>query len=111
MENNQYYSWGILIILLLIISIKLNKAYTLLLIKEREDYAESKVEENSEEIDDNDCEYAIAFVKETGKASVSSLQTEFRWGYNKAVKVMTELENFGVLGEARQGERFREVLK
>lgn len=50
------------------------------------------------------------FVISTGKASTSSLQTAFRWGYNKAARIINDLEHFGVIGPARQGERYREIL-
>jgi S-DNA-T family DNA segregation ATPase FtsK/SpoIIIE len=50
------------------------------------------------------------FVISTGKASTSSLQTAFRWGYNKAARIMNDLEQYQVIGPARQGERYREIL-
>ncbi len=60
--------------------------------------------------DDEDYMSAKDFVISTGKASTSSLQTAFRWGYNKAARIINDLEHFGVIGPARQGERFREIL-
>ena len=60
--------------------------------------------------DDEDYMSAKDFVISTGKASTSSLQTAFRWGYNKAARIISDLEHFGVIGPARQGERFREIL-
>jgi S-DNA-T family DNA segregation ATPase FtsK/SpoIIIE len=61
---------------------------------------------------ENDEDYMSAkdFVISTGKASTSSLQTAFRWGYNKAARIINDLEHFGVIGPARQGERYREIL-
>jgi DNA segregation ATPase FtsK/SpoIIIE, S-DNA-T family len=61
---------------------------------------------------ENDDDYMSAkdFVISTGKASTSSLQTAFRWGYNKAARIINDLEHFGVIGGARQGERYREIL-
>jgi S-DNA-T family DNA segregation ATPase FtsK/SpoIIIE len=60
--------------------------------------------------DDDDYMSAKDFVISTGKASTSSLQTAFRWGYNKAARIINDLEHFGVIGPARQGERYREIL-
>ena len=59
---------------------------------------------------DEDYTSAKDFVISTGKASTSSLQTAFRWGYNKAARIINDLEHFGVIGPARQGERYREIL-
>jgi S-DNA-T family DNA segregation ATPase FtsK/SpoIIIE len=60
--------------------------------------------------DDEDYMSAKDYVIATGKASTSSLQTAFRWGYNKAARIMGDLEQFGVIGPARSGERYREIL-
>ncbi len=60
--------------------------------------------------DDDDYKSAKDFVLSTGKASTSSLQTAFRWGYNKAARIINDLEHFGVIGPARTGERYREIL-
>ncbi|MEN9337994.1 MAG: hypothetical protein RIQ41_308 [Candidatus Parcubacteria bacterium] len=64
----------------------------------------------SEPEDDEDYMSAKDYVISTGKASTSSLQTAFRWGYNKAARIINDLERFGIIGPARQGERYREVL-
>ena len=60
--------------------------------------------------DDEDYMSAKDYVISTGKASTSALQTAFRWGYNKAARIMNDLETYGVIGPARQGERHREIL-
>ncbi len=60
--------------------------------------------------DDDDYMSAKDFVISTEKASTSSLQTAFRWGYNKAARIINDLEHFEVIGPARQGERYREIL-
>lgn len=60
--------------------------------------------------DDEDYMSAKDYVISTGKASTSSLQTAFRWGYNKAARIINDLERFGVIGAAKTGERYREVL-
>jgi S-DNA-T family DNA segregation ATPase FtsK/SpoIIIE len=61
--------------------------------------------------DDEDYMSAKDYVISTGKASTSSLQTAFRWGYNKAARIINDLERFNVIGPARQGERYREILQ
>ena len=60
--------------------------------------------------DDEDYMSAKDYVISTGKASTSSLQTAFRWGYNKAARIINDLERFSIIGPARQGERYREIL-
>ncbi len=60
--------------------------------------------------DDEDYMSAKDYVISTGKASTSSLQTAFRWGYNKAARIINDLEHHNVIGPARQGERYREIL-
>jgi S-DNA-T family DNA segregation ATPase FtsK/SpoIIIE len=63
-----------------------------------------------EPTDDEDYMSAKDYVISTGKASTSSLQTAFRWGYNKAARIVNDLESYNVIGPARQGERYREIL-
>lgn len=63
-----------------------------------------------EPTDDEDYMSAKDYVLSTGKASTSSLQTAFRWGYNKAARIMNDLERFGTIGPARPGERYREIM-
>ncbi|MEN9881208.1 MAG: hypothetical protein RLZZ308_391 [Candidatus Parcubacteria bacterium] len=67
--------------------------------------------QNGEEpVNDEDYMSAKDYVISTEKASTSSLQTAFRWGYNRAARIMNDLEKHGVIGQARQGERYREIL-
>jgi S-DNA-T family DNA segregation ATPase FtsK/SpoIIIE len=63
-----------------------------------------------EPTDDEDYMSAKDYVLSTGKASTSSLQTAFRWGYNKAARIINDLESYGIIGPSRQGERYREIL-
>jgi S-DNA-T family DNA segregation ATPase FtsK/SpoIIIE len=67
-------------------------------------------ENSGEEPDDDDYRSAKDYVISTEKASTSSLQTAFRWGYNKAARIINDLEQYGVIGPVRQGERYREIL-
>ncbi len=68
------------------------------------------VNSGTEPEDDEDYMSAKDYVISTGKASTSSLQTAFRWGYNKAARIINDLERFSIIGPARQGERYREIL-
>ena len=67
-------------------------------------------DDGQEPEDDEDYMSAKDYVISTGKASTSSLQTAFRWGYNKAARIINDLERYNVIGPARSGERYREVL-
>lgn len=51
-----------------------------------------------EEETDNDFRSSKYFVITTGKASISSLQSQFYWGYNRAFFAMKELEERGTVG-------------
>ena len=72
--------------------------------------SDEKGSSHEEPVDDEDYTSAKDFVIATGKASTSSLQTAFRWGYNKAARIINDLEHFTIIGPARQGERYREIL-
>lgn len=67
------------------------------------------LEEDEDEID-NDFRSAKYFVVTTGKANISSLQSQFYWGYNRAFFAMKELEDKGIVGPITKGELYREVL-
>jgi S-DNA-T family DNA segregation ATPase FtsK/SpoIIIE len=58
---------------------------------------------------DNDLMEAAKLVVESRKASVSFLQTRLRFGFNKASRIMMELEERGIVGP-QDGSRPREVL-
>ncbi|MBP9782110.1 MAG: hypothetical protein KBC50_00005 [Candidatus Pacebacteria bacterium] len=58
----------------------------------------------------NDYDLAVDYVHMSGKASTSSLQSEFKWGYNRAARIIAKLEDSGIVGPPRQGERYRKVL-
>lgn len=55
-------------------------------------------------------ESAIQLVRQTGEASASLLQRRLRIGYPRAARLIDELEELGVIGEAQAGGRTREVL-
>lgn len=51
----------------------------------------------------------VEFVVETGKASTSMIQRRFRFGYNRAARVMDLMEERGIIGPPN-GPKAREVL-
>ena len=73
---------------------------------------EAKKEKNasgdSEEYDEKYDE-AVAFVAETGQASISLIQRRFRIGYNRAARIVEKMEEEGVVGPS-DGVKPREVL-
>ncbi len=71
---------------------------------EKIDFSESQVEERDELYEE-----AKRFIIQSQKASASSLQRRFRIGYNRAARIIDELEESGVVGEA-DGQKAREVL-
>jgi S-DNA-T family DNA segregation ATPase FtsK/SpoIIIE len=52
---------------------------------------------------------AVAFVAETGQASISLIQRRFRIGYNRAARIVEKMEVEGVVGPS-DGVKPREVL-
>lgn len=75
--------------------------------------AEVKKEKEAvgEEEDQYDEKYdeAVAFVAETGQASISLIQRRFRIGYNRAARIVEKMEEEGVVGPS-DGIKPREVL-
>ncbi len=65
----------------------------------------------SEDSDEGDVLFdeAVAFVTETRKASISSVQRKFRIGYNRAARLVETMENAGVVSAAGHNGA-REVL-
>ncbi len=52
---------------------------------------------------------AVAFVADTGQASISLIQRRFRIGYNRAARIIEKMEKEGVVGPS-DGVKPREVL-
>ena len=101
----------IIISLLVYISIRVSDIYGLYTNKKLVPFMDDiSVIKTREPTDDDDYMSAKEFVVSTGKASISSLQSAFRWGYNKSSRILNELELFGVISGAEQGERYRKVL-
>jgi len=74
--------------------------------------AEEKKERGTPDGDDEyDEKYdeALAFVAETGQASISLIQRRFRIGYNRAARIIEKMEKEGVVGPS-DGVKPRQVL-
>ena len=63
-----------------------------------------------EEARDNLFDEAVRVVQQKGRGSVSLLQRELRIGYNRASRLVDDLEEAGVLGPDQGGSRGRDVL-
>ena len=48
---------------------------------------------------------ALAFITETGRASISSVQRQLRVGYNRAARMIEAMEASGVVGPLENGKR------
>lgn len=68
-----------------------------------------KIPSNFKEVLDPMFEEILKFTIDTGKISASLLQRRFRLGYDRAARLVDQLENFGVIGPAN-GAKPREVL-
>ena len=66
--------------------------------------------EDGQQTEDADPLYdqAVAFVVDTRKASISGVQRRFKIGYNRAARLVEEMERTGVVGQLEGG--FRDVL-
>jgi S-DNA-T family DNA segregation ATPase FtsK/SpoIIIE len=70
----------------------------------KEKNASGDAEEYDEKYDE-----AVAFVAESGQASISLIQRRFRIGYNRAARIVEKMEEEGVVGPS-DGVKPREVL-
>jgi S-DNA-T family DNA segregation ATPase FtsK/SpoIIIE len=66
-------------------------------------------EGRSDTVSDELTEDAIAFILKQKQASVSMLQRRFRIGYNRAARIIDEIEDRGIIGPS-DGSRPRQVL-
>ena len=66
-------------------------------------------EENKDIEYDEKYDEALAFIAKTRKASISSLQRQFRIGYNRAARIIETMEKEGVVSP-QEGVKPREVL-
>jgi S-DNA-T family DNA segregation ATPase FtsK/SpoIIIE len=72
--------------------------------------SEGDDEENGVEGEDERYADAVALVKQTGQASISGLQRRLRVGYNRAARMIEQMESEGIVGPS-DGSRPREVLQ
>ena len=70
---------------------------------------EGNAESKTDAPQDDLTEDAIAFILKSKQASVSMLQRRFRIGYNRAARIIDEIEALGVIGPS-DGSRPRQVL-
>jgi S-DNA-T family DNA segregation ATPase FtsK/SpoIIIE len=73
-------------------------------VKKEKEGVEGQEDEYDEKYDE-----ALAFVAETGQASISLIQRRFRIGYNRAARIIEKMEEEGVVGPS-DGVKAREVL-
>lgn len=66
--------------------------------------------EEGEEVEDSDPLYdqAVEFVLQTRKASISAVQRRLKVGYNRAARLVEEMERTGIVGPLEGG--FRDIL-
>jgi len=62
-----------------------------------------------DEVYDEKYDEAVAFVTQTGQASISLIQRRFRIGYNRAARIIERMEQEGIVGPS-DGVKPREVL-
>ncbi|MGQ9646928.1 MAG: DNA translocase FtsK [Thermodesulfobacteriota bacterium] len=74
-----------------------------------EEVRKEKEEAAGDEEYDEKYDEAVAFVAETGQASISLIQRRFRIGYNRAARIVEKMEEEGVVGPS-DGIKPREVL-
>jgi S-DNA-T family DNA segregation ATPase FtsK/SpoIIIE len=73
-------------------------------VKQEKERAGTEEDQYDEKYDE-----AVAFVAETGQASISLVQRRFRIGYNRAARIVEKMEEEGVVGPS-DGVKPREVL-
>ena len=63
--------------------------------------------EDGEDTEDTDVLYdqVVEFVVQTRKASISAVQRRFKIGYNRAARLVEEMERTGIVGPLESGMR------
>ena len=80
------------------------------ILKMASDSSEGGVDEDGQATEDEDPLYdqAVEFVIQTRKASISSVQRRLKIGYNRAARIVEEMERTGIVGPLDGG--YRDVL-
>lgn len=71
---------------------------------------ENNEQKSSSEPQDELTEDAIAFIFKSGQASVSMLQRRFRIGYNRAARIIDEIEELGIISPSDGSNKPRQLL-
>jgi S-DNA-T family DNA segregation ATPase FtsK/SpoIIIE len=74
------------------------------ILRERRERTELEDQEHDEKYDE-----AVAFVARTGQASISLIQRKMRIGYNRAARIIEQMEEEGIVGPS-DGVKPRDVL-
>ena len=77
--------------------------------KTQYNYEKRKTLIETEEYDDPIYNEVVDFAIQTGKISASLIQRRFRFGYNRAARIIDLLEERGIIGP-QKGSKPREVL-
>lgn len=75
-----------------------------------DDESDSNISGGSGDASDNLMDEVISFVVRNGKASTSLIQRKFRIGFNRAARIIDELEERGIVGPDKGGTKGRDVL-
>lgn len=80
------------------------------ILKMTSDASEGGSDEDGQSVEDDDPLYdqAVEFVVQTRKASISSVQRRLKIGYNRAARMVEEMERTGIVGPLEGG--YRDVL-
>lgn len=77
----------------------------------RQDFLENieQIQNEAQTMEDPLMREVLAYILETKKVSASLLQRRFRIGYNRAARIVEDLEMSGLIGPS-EGSKPREVL-
>lgn len=88
----------------------MNKLDRIVVKSAADEFAEGSAEEGEEDADAELLAKALECIVSTRRASTSSIQRQLRIGYNRAARIMDELERLGCVGPAN-GSSPREILR
>ena len=88
----------------------MNKLDRIVVKSAADEFAEGSAEEGEEDADAELLAKALECIVSTRRASTSSIQRQLRIGYNRAARIVDELERLGCVGPAN-GSSPREILR